>query len=97
MKLLLFISSFFGLSFIFASNAYAIVVIVPAILIPIVNLVVWIVGAVSVPVAGVLFAYSKVKKVSHKKILSTLFIVLFLVALITFILLRIVNPDRPIY
>lgn len=97
MKLLLFTLTIFSLNFIFTNNIHAIVVIVPAILIPIVNLIVWIISVISVPIAGLLFAYSRVKKVSYKKILLILFAILFLVSLVAFVILRMANPDRPIY
>ena len=79
-----------------AQPAHAIIVIVPTVLIPIVNIVVLIVGAISTPVIGLIALYFKIKK---KPLLKGVLFGLFVLLLITVIMIfvfKVVNPQRPI-
>jgi hypothetical protein len=87
----------FILFFISTKEAHAIIVIIPAILIPIVSIVVWIITAVTTPVLALSIIYFKIKKKSpFLGILFGVGLLLLLGAIIT-VILKLLNPERPIY
>jgi hypothetical protein len=78
-------------------NANAIIVIVPVVLVPIVSIVVWIIGALATPVIALSTFYFKTKKKSpFLGMLFGLGLLLLLGVLIT-IVFKIINPDRQIF
>lgn len=77
--------------------AYAIIVVIPAILIPIVQIVVWIVTAIATPIIGLSALYFKFKnKPVFKGVLLGL-VILILIALVVGLSFKFLNPQRPIY
>ncbi len=79
------------------NDAKAIVVLIPVILIPIVNVVVWIIGAIATPVVGLTTLYFKIKKKSPVIGILIGVVLLLLLGIIITIVFKIINPQRPIY
>lgn len=88
-----------SVTFLFLSTnyAHAIIVIIPTILIPIVSIIVWVITAITAPVIGLSALYFKLRKKSViRGMLFGIFLVL-LTAVILFIVLKLIDPNRPIY
>lgn len=79
------------------SNAYAIIVIIPAVLIPIVNIVVWIIGAISAPIIAMSAFYFKLKNKSVLKGVVIGIALLLIISLLIILIFKLVDPQRPIY
>ncbi|QQG41959.1 MAG: hypothetical protein HYV90_01445 [Candidatus Woesebacteria bacterium] len=79
------------------TDAKAIVVLIPVVLIPIVNVVVWVIGAIATPVVGLTALYFKIKKKSPVIGILLGVVLLLLLGLIITIVFKIINPERPIY
>lgn len=79
-----------------ARSVYAIITVIPVILIPIVNILVWIIGALATPVVGLSVLFFKLKKKPWLHGLITGVVILIVIALIIALLLKYINPDRPI-
>ena len=86
-----------SLLFVFTKEAHAIIVVVPAILIPIVSIVVWIIGALATPVVALSALFFRIKKKSlFLGILFGLGLLLIIGVIITLIF-KLVDPQMPIY
>lgn len=77
--------------------AHAIIVIIPTVLIPIVNIVVWIVGVITAPVVGLSALYFSFKKKSTVKGVLFGILLVLLITLTVAVVIKIMNPNRPIY
>lgn len=78
-------------------HASAIIVLVPVVLIPIVNIVVWIIGALATPVIALSTIYFKIKKKPPFVGVLIGIGLLLLVGIIVTVIFKWVNPQRPIY
>ncbi|KKQ92119.1 MAG: hypothetical protein UT58_C0005G0007 [Microgenomates group bacterium GW2011_GWC1_39_7b] len=86
------------LLFIFSTReAKAIIVVVPTIIIPIVHIAAWIIGAVATPVLGLSALYFKIKKKSPAVGILFGMGLLVLLGIIITIVFKIISPQRPIY
>ena len=77
--------------------AHAIIVIVPTVLIPIVNIVVLIIGVLTAPIVGLTTLYFKMKSKSLVRGIVLGVIIVLVISLLAVFLLKIINPERPIY
>lgn len=83
--------------FLSTKSTHAIIVIVPVVLIPIVSIVVWIIGAITAPVVALSAMYFKMKKKSPFLGVLVGVVILFVLAIIIAIVLKLINSQRPIY
>lgn len=81
----------------FAQPAHAIIVIVPTVLIPVVNIVVIIIGVLTAPIVGLTTLYFKMKSKSLVRGVVFGVIIIVVISLLAVFLLKIINPERPIY
>ncbi len=81
----------------FVNEAKAIIIIPAIILIPIVKLVAIIISGFSLPVIGVTAYFHKI---SNKSVVKGIFIgvgILVIIAVLTAIILKLINPSRPLF
>jgi hypothetical protein len=97
---MLLIKAFFISTFLFilsTKNANAIIAIIPVVLVPIVSIVVWIIGALTTPVLALTAIYFKLKKKSIYYGVLAGIVILILSAVLIIIILKLANPERPLY
>jgi hypothetical protein len=97
--MLFLIAILFSVTFLFIStrDANAIIAIVPVILIPVVSIVVWIIGAITAPVITLSAIYFKMKKRSTVLGIFVGIGILLLLGIVITLIFKLVNPQRPIY
>lgn len=78
-------------------DAKAIIVVVPIVLIPIVNIVVWIIGALTTPIIALSALFFKIKKKSPVVGVFVGIGLVLLLGILIAIFFKLVNPDRPLY
>lgn len=79
------------------SSVNAIIVIIPTVLVPIVHVVVWVIGALAAPVVSLTALYFKMK---NKSLLGGILFGIFLlmiIGLLAVIMFKMLDPNRPIY
>lgn len=83
--------------FLSTKSTHAIIVIVPVVLVPIVSIVVWIIGAITAPVVALSTLYFKAKK--RSPIIGFLIgtVILIMLGIVITIMFKLLNPERPIY
>ena len=79
-----------------AQPAHAIVAIVPTVLIPIVNIVVLIIGALTAPIVGLTTLYFKIKERSLLKGVIIGLAILLILTIVMILVFKIINPQRPL-
>jgi hypothetical protein len=92
-----FIFVFILLFVLYTKPVYAIIVIIPAALVPIVSIVVWVITAISAPIVGLSVLYSKTKKKSIWKAIFVSLVAIFIIAIMLGLILKVINPQRPVY
>ncbi|MEK7168747.1 MAG: hypothetical protein AAB778_01930 [Patescibacteria group bacterium] len=83
--------------FLSTDNVHAIIVVIPAVLIPIVSTVVWIIGAITTPVIALSIWYFKFKKKSSVLGFLAGVMILVLLGVIITAIIKLISPQRPIY
>jgi len=93
-SVIIFASILFLLS---TEESKAIIVVIPVVLIPIVSIVVWIIGALATPVIGLSAFYFKIKNKSPFLGIIIGIGLLILLGIVITLIFKLVNPQRPIY
>lgn len=97
MRLLIFVVTILIMFVLKTGKVEAIVVIVPTVLIPIVQILAWVIAAITTPVLTLSSLYAKNK---NKSFLFGLFIGLVVILIITIIVVvsfKLIDPYRPLY
>jgi hypothetical protein len=78
-------------------RAHAIIFLPAVILIPIAKIVALVIGGFSFPALGLGALWSKLFRTSIKRTLSIIITLLILLGILLVVLLKIYNPDRPLF
>ena len=97
MRWLLSVSIVLALMVFFPPKAHAIIFLPALILIPIAKIVALIIGGFSVPAVGIGALWSRLFKKSLKRTLGVILLLLLFLALVLIILLKLHNPERPLF
>ncbi len=96
-KLLSLAVLFITAAFIIPQRAHAIIFLPALLLIPIAKIVAIIIGGLSLPALGVGALWSNLFKKSLKRTIWTIAIILLITALLLIVMLKLHNPDRPLF
>lgn len=92
------IALIFILVFLFStSQVKAIVVIIPTVLVPVVHIIISFLGVIFVPIVAISTYILKLKKRSLIKGVLVGILITMVFGVLGFVLIRLLNPDRPIY
>ena len=97
MRRLLVLTTVFLYTLIFPHEAKAIIILPAVILIPIAKIVALIMGGFSIPAITAGTLWSKLFKKSLKRTLLVILLILLTLAGVLVIILKIQNPDRPLF
>lgn len=96
MKILLTILSLLVIGFVFPKKTDAIVFLPALLLIPIAKIVALVIGGLALPALGIGVLWQRLYRSNPKKVILVLVGILFLVAVILAVILKITNTDRPL-